>query len=198
MQTCCSKSTPQKNLTKSSGYIVQSGLKIILLATILRVAIGVAAADSPNLKQDSLNEAIAADFRNFLQLAIRNPESYGFKSAVEAEAAHLGRSYAYYSTSEWAAIVADDKLDIAAPPRRLYEVVNSADEPRCVYITLKNPTGDYKGVLLGFPNLQQEMRFLRLQHDNSETVLLVEPETRKIFFTDIKNPKIINSIKITQ
>ena len=147
-----------------------------------------------------LHCAFSADdaFENFRELAVRTPEKFGFSDADSAKGSRIGKIYAYFSIAAWEALAHESSQSIResvqSPPSRFCEVLDSENRPCCVFISAKTEGGDYRGVLLGYPNLQDELFHLSdLVNRGVTPVVLVEPKTRKLSYVNSVEPKSIQS-----
>lgn len=142
--------------------------------------------------ESSLTEDGSKALREHLALAAKYPADFGFSNADEARSARLGWAYPYYSLEEWSSLIKKPLQAIAAetdvPPRRLIEVLGADKTPRCVFIQARLKNGQWGPGVLGFRNLAGDLTNLARHPRRSYFVLLVDPNTRRLYFADKTNP----------
>lgn len=165
----------------------QTNASLILLCAVLGAVLAPDASAKSFITEDG-----AKAFQEHLALAIKNPGDFGFIDADEARSARLGWAYPYYSLEEWAALIKRSKqaLDVETdvPPRRLIEVLGADQALRCVFIQARLKNGQWGPGVLGFRNLAGDLTNLARHPRRSYFVLLVDPNTRRLYFADKTNP----------
>ncbi len=137
--------------------------------------------------------ALEASFKQFMQLALKSPSSYGFTDKDEALNSRLARCYAFYSAEEWQE--AQQRMapqDLANPelaPEKVYEVNAPTGETRCTFILARQPSDNaFRPVILGRQDIAQRLQSMSALPHRDRMVLILDIPQKKLFYADALNP----------
>jgi hypothetical protein len=146
---------------------------------------------TPGLAQETAS--VEKSFKQFMQLALKNPSSYGFTDREEAINCRLGRCYGFYSKEEWAE--AQQRMapqDLANPelaPEKVYEVNTPTGETRCTFVLARQPADNvFRPVILGRQDIAHRLQSMRAFPHRERLVLILDIPQKKLSYADASNP----------
>lgn len=146
---------------------------------------------TPGLGQEG--SGLETSFKQFMQLALKSPASYGFTDREEALNCRLARCYGFYSKEEWAEAQQRVALrDLANPelaPEKVYEVNTPTGETRCTFVLARQPTDNaFRPVILGRQDIAQRLQSMRAFPHPERLVLILDVPQKKLLYADALNP----------
>ena len=146
---------------------------------------------TPGLAQETAS--VETSFKQFMQLALKSPSSYGFIDREEALNSRLGRCCGFYSKEEWAE--AQQRMapqDLANPelaPEKVYEVNAPTGETRCTFVLARQPADHvFRPVILGRQDIAQRLQSMRALPHRERLVLILDIPQKKLFYADASKP----------